>query len=87
MPGSNAGTGQPIHFKCANCRRPRRNTLIRTSHQAKPGWKVIRTGSTRSGGRPGVRMLRISHEYECQDCGHVGWTRHKDILIKPLKQG
>jgi predicted RNA-binding Zn-ribbon protein involved in translation (DUF1610 family) len=83
MPGTNAGTGQPIHFRCAQCR----STLIRYSRSTpwvKWGWKVFRTGATRGGGRPGIRMLRVSHEYKCQDCGHVGWTRHKDILTKPL---
>ena len=78
MPGTNAGTGQPIRFRCAACRRTRVFPL---------GWAVVRTGRVRKLSRPrgGVRMLAYeSHEYRCK-CGHVGWTRHKDILDKPLE--
>lgn len=80
------GTGVPIAFGCAKCR------LSRT------GWHldratispVFRTGKVRpvpkarrNNGPP--RTMREEHQYECKVCGHVGWTRHVDVLKAPMK--
>jgi hypothetical protein len=66
MPGTNAGTGQPIVFKCSACR----------------GWPVDVELTGRSKpvktNKPGPRMTRTALEYRCA-CGHVGWSRHKSL--------
>jgi len=72
------GTGVPLCFACAKCRKQR-------------GWKmprgrdVVRTGRTkkltgRAAGNQPPRSLGELHEYRCNDCGHVGWSRHHDML-------
>ena len=71
---SNAGTGRPLWFRCAMCRRSR--VAIRLGR----GTNVILTGRTRSaGGNTGIRNSRLAREYRCCDCGHVGWSRHTDL--------
>lgn len=82
MPGSNAGTGQPIHFFCSKCRRSRGWRDI----GSRRGYNVIRTGRTKPyrGGKRGTRGLDTFHEYKCLDCEHVGWSRHTDMRYKPL---
>jgi hypothetical protein len=80
--GANNGTGWPLYFWCAACKK--KPGWKWGGH--KPGWNVVRTGRTRpyKGGNLGVRGLNTFHEYTCADCGHVGWSRHKDIARKPL---
>jgi hypothetical protein len=41
-------------------------------------------GERHKGSHGGARVLREHHEYVCTHCGHRGWSRHKDILRKPL---
>lgn len=82
--GANNGTGWPLFFWCAACKKkPGWNK----NHHDTPGWKVVRTGRTRpySGGNRGARGLDTFHEYRCTDCGHVGWSRHVDIARKPME--
>lgn len=70
------GTGQPLAFACASCRR-RAGGI-----GGMLGWRkaVFRTGRTRKAKKtPGLRMLDQSYEYHCRTCGHTGWTRHRDI--------
>jgi hypothetical protein len=82
MPGTNAGTGQPITFLCGKGRRA-------GGFFGGQGWAhgdYVRTGRVRtraSGG--GVRTLRDAHEYRCR-CGHVGWSRHKGVLRYPVER-
>lgn len=74
MPGTNAGTGQPLTFRCAKCRIGRRPG----DHRA--GTAIILTGRRRDARvRGGVRMDLIVREYKCMHCGHVGWSRHSDL--------
>lgn len=73
MSGTNAGTGQPLSFRCAKCRIGAQYGMSRR------GWNVELTGRTREVGRGGVRMDRIAREYRCLDCKHVGWSRHYDL--------
>jgi hypothetical protein len=84
MPGSNAGTGQPLHFFCVKCRKGRGWDGRQSNRR---GWNVVRTGRTKpyNGGNLGTRGLDTFHEYKCPDCGHVGWSRHVDIARKPLE--
>jgi hypothetical protein len=83
MPESNAGTGCPLHLKCTKCIR-------RSDWRDRPsgtGMRLVRTGEVRKLKYPrgGARMLPWEqHQYRCLACGHVGWTRHVDVLQKPL---
>lgn len=79
MPGTRAGTGQPISFACAIERREKLRVefgmMLRREH------RVIRTGRTRPYRRIGQGNMRTSttaHEYRCS-CGHVGWSAHVDL--------
>lgn len=79
MPGTNAGTGQPITFRCANERRewPKRgrHSVVRTGRVKKRPYRAL-----------GQRMLMEAHEYRCLTCGHVGWSGHVDVLRQPLEE-
>ncbi len=75
MPGTNAGTGQPISFRCAKCR-------LRAGSPPRDyryGYDVTLTGKERDLGHSSVRMTRTSRQYTCRYCGHVGWSRHFDL--------
>lgn len=78
MPGTNAGTGQPIYFRCTECRirRGRWNVPWCSWNQSKG---VVLTGRKRDAGRASIRMDYFAREYRCLDCGHVGWSRHIDL--------
>lgn len=82
MPGSNAGTGWPLTVRCAKCKRGRdwRNSIDE-------GTDLVRTSRTKpyTGGNRGARGLSTFHEYRCRVCKHVGWSRHVDIMRKPLE--
>jgi predicted RNA-binding Zn-ribbon protein involved in translation (DUF1610 family) len=88
--GRSAGPGSPLTFRCATC-RSLPDFIVREA-----GWKygrnVVRTGRERErrpnkGSALGVRSLREQHEYRCKDCGHVGWSRHTDILRFKVEHG
>ena len=80
MPGTNAGTGNPLTFRCAKCKvlRDWRSTR---SVDIDRGTHVESTGFKRK--RPGGRGPRVDHwaqyEYRCRDCGHRGWSRHETV--------
>jgi len=85
MSGTNAGTGQPLAFRCAKCRieRPYRPGASGIRWGPSSGINVKLTGRTRPKGRVsalGPRMDRIAREYRCLDCGHVGWSHHYDLV-------
>jgi len=75
MPGTNAGTGQPIWFRCARCRRVRdaRREYTLT------GWWRERLHSS-------VRVAAAEVEYKC-GCGHVGRSRHIDLVRRAVREG
>jgi hypothetical protein len=83
MAGS--GTGQPIFFRCAVCRK------TSTIHSARRGMRYETTGRVRglTGGQrrqPSQgRIANVSYEYRCLDCGHTGWSRHKDVERKFMR--
>jgi hypothetical protein len=47
------------------------------------------TGRVRSvpWGRGGSRVVFTRYEYVCEDCKHVGWSRHFDVAVKADQQG
>lgn len=76
MPGTNAGTGQPIVLKCAKCRRSITRKLLAAFSR---GRNLEATGRVRlSRGHRGIRQTNRRIEYRCKDCGHVGWSQHID---------
>lgn len=87
MPGSNAGTGQPLYFQCGKCRlRGGGYWRLDTSYARwirKMGKadRITLTGRTRAAphGNAFGRSTTRRREYKCLDCGHVGWSRHSDL--------
>ncbi len=76
MPGTNAGTGEPLSFRCARCRRRR---VVYIPRDGGTWGFVTLTGRTRKHGHHrGVRHDAVAREYRC-GCGHVGWSRHRDL--------
>lgn len=86
--GRSAGVGSPLFFHCPQARKNREyNYVSKTWDLPRSGHKVVRTGNTKPRKQTGVlglRNMHTSHEYICE-CGHRGWTTHKDILHKPLE--
>jgi len=76
MPGTNAGTGQPIALRCSQCRqrRGRYFPMMPANH----GFNLIATGRVRPARHRGIRQTHRRIQYRCLDCGHVGWTQHSD---------
>lgn len=70
MAGS--GTGYPLTFRCAKCKRGdwrdrnRGTTWTLTDRVASPKRGLLMRSD---------REFR--YRYVCGDCGHVGWTRHE----------
>lgn len=69
MPGTNAGTGQPLTLRCAKCK------TTRFGHDR--GTHLEATGRTRAVRQKALRQTNRKIEYRCLDCGHVGWTQHE----------
>jgi hypothetical protein len=71
--------GGPYWFVCSACRRKRDidypYTLMRGLVQ-----RVILTGKEKKASRDSHgRADRVSRQYKCMDCGHVGWSKHTDL--------
>lgn len=82
MPGTNAGTGQPIHFKCPVCVKRAYWThanMVVGNYTVTGRVKPLASGQR---GRGGGRVVHFRVQYQCQSCGHVGWSRHKDVARK-----
>ncbi len=67
---------------CAACRRRRGSG--REHENIPPPVNVVLTGKTKPYPSQhysalGVRSSRTSRQYECQRCGHVGWSNHTDL--------
>lgn len=80
MPGSNAGTGQPISFRCAKCRR--RDGAM--GPKSASGWcdRVELTGKTRKTVRGGGAELST----EPHDAGPTRDAELLDALEKELRR-
>lgn len=83
------GTGVPLTFMCAKCRKVAWRRTPTQATSSPYGHNVVRTGRVRAlsgyaGRNQPPRTLSQHHEYRCLDCGHVGWSRHVDVLTKPL---
>jgi len=83
------GTGYPNVFRCTHCKVMFRSRM-RHRRAEGDGTNVVRTGRTKpllssQKGRCHSRALLHRVEYQCLDCGHIGWTRNADIEGKPVK--
>jgi hypothetical protein len=71
--------GFPLTFRCGKCR----STLNPETDTGRAG-RVDLTGRTKpyaKGGRCANRHADgASREYRCLDCGHVGWSSHRDLI-------
>lgn len=80
MPGTNAGTGQPISFQCSACRAKKSHL---NNYHYPHGYRndVTLTGRVKklNDGRSRGRSSNCLREYKCKHCGHKGWSRHSDL--------
>jgi len=86
MTGSNAGTGQPITFMCSVCRVRRRTADGRWPVEWGGFTDVALTGRWRRHARGGVRTSNRRMEYRCGVCGHLGWSNHRDLERKFIRE-
>lgn len=80
-----SGAGSPLSFRCFRCRV----FDGAWGPKSRRGWRhrVRLTGKTRAHKAPtgsalGARSTLVSRQYECLDCGHTGWSAHKDLEEK-----
>lgn len=69
--------GQPHSFACAACRK---TTRFRDSSSV--GRRVTLTGESRNQSGAGMNYHHWparAVRYRCDDCGHVGWSRHPTV--------
>lgn len=76
------GTGSPVWFRCTKCR-----STLNPDRRAGDITRVRLTGRERPRRRSkhhpiGSRSTHVAREYECLDCGHVGWSTHVDLARK-----
>ena len=82
--------GQPNKFQCSVCRRkkPWRPEDDPEAYNRGLIHRVTLTGRSKAiyDGKASGRSANTRFEYKCNDCGHVGWTRHYTALAKARKQ-
>ncbi len=78
-----SGTGSPLNFRCWYCRRQETCQDFKSDR----GWgnRVVRTGFSKMTGRGSPRHNDLALQYRCLDCGHVGYSKHKDLARKVEK--
>jgi len=79
MGNHSPGTGFPLTFACSKCRK--RYGGIAKMPNAVLRWRLTGrrralTKAQQGNGHP--RALQYRVEYECLNCGHVGWSRQAD---------
>jgi predicted RNA-binding Zn-ribbon protein involved in translation (DUF1610 family) len=77
MPGTNAGTGQPLTLRCSKCKK-HRDYGRHGSGRTGDGTNLIATGRFRAVTHKSIRQTNRKIQYRCKDCGFVGWTQHID---------
>lgn len=85
MGATGAYAGQPHSFYCSKCRRSpgfTKRMVLNGKHTTVGGyaggrWKL--TGKKRKQLSEGMNYHGwgdTAYQYECLDCGHIGWSRH-----------
>ncbi len=83
--------GSPIISSVPLAAKPSTGILVKTLE----GWRkglinhIKLTGRSKAiyDSKANGRSTNTRFEYECLDCGHVGWTRHYTVLNKAIKEG
>ena len=87
----NTGAGSPNTFRCWKCRRRAGQFYGRPDMGAGRFNRVDLTGkkrerSAKAPGALGLRSSWIHYQYECFDCGHIGWSNHRDLAAKANRE-
>lgn len=83
--GRGAYAGQPLHFACAKCRRSPGYRDGRGFIRRSVGTNYRTTGKYKYQKPKGGNWHswpEHSYQYECLDCGHVGWSRHPRVQMR-----
>lgn len=84
--GHASGAGQPNTFGCAKCRQEWNRNHTRGESYLNKGTlgRITLTGRVRPvhARKGGGRVCFTRYEYRCEDCGHVGWSRHIEVARK-----
>ena len=88
----NSGAGSPNTFRCWKCRLNAGKFYGRPDMGAGRIDRVDLTGKTKqrsanARGALGLRSSWTSYQYECFDCGHVGFSNHRDLEYKAQREG
>lgn len=86
--GRGKSAGQPLYFQCSACRK-------RKGYPPNRLWDkglildVTLTGKTKAigDGNANGRSSNTRVQYKCDNCGHIGWSRHVDIFRKAQRAG
>jgi hypothetical protein len=80
--GRSVGAGSPLTLRCTKCKRLR-DWRHDTSYR---DMRLRPTGKFRKRHKYTLRIRSIpwpwQAQYECLNCGHLGWTTHLDIETK-----
>lgn len=83
--------GQPNWFQCSQCRKnkPWHPAIDPKANRRGLLQNVTLTGRAKSvdDGHARGRSANTRFEYKCNDCGHVGWTRHCTVLMRARNEG
>ncbi len=89
--GRGKSAGQPLDFQCSACRKTKYQMFPRRRFPESHGLvlDVTLTGKAKAvnDGRANGRSSNTRVQYKCNDCGHVGWSRHVEIFRKAIKEG
>lgn len=82
--GWSPGTGQPLSFACAKCRKSSAFYDLDTGLTSDTvGRRFTTTGRTRKQRSHGSNYHHwgdVAYEYRCLGCDHVGWSRHPSVV-------
>lgn len=86
------GQGQPNQFQCSACRKRKPwhpDADEAGDYQKGRLHRITLTGKSKAiwDGKASGRSTNTRFEYKCNDCGHVGWTRHYTVLNKAITEG
>jgi hypothetical protein len=77
MPGTNAGTGYPLTFRCAKCKVGHWGRAQRGDHTHEGlNYVVLERKPSEARGLLARMDRHAKYRYRCNDCRHEGWTRH-----------
>jgi len=69
-----------IHARESGDTRYRHGTNLVATGKVRKLWGKDKTHG-------GVRLMGFKAQYRCEDCGHVGWSRHCDMARRLKRAG